>query len=127
VQRRALVRRIDGDPAGLRLDVEHPARPDERADVGDRVADPVPVAAALDVHRLVEVARPRRVDRHERQVDALPGRLLALPRSGRLGLAQRLVGERARHARLAPDRLEPLPHRRGRIDADAAGGHAAAG
>ena len=41
------------------------------------------VAAALDVHRLVEIARAGRVDRHERQVDTLARRR---PARGGLGL-----------------------------------------
>ena len=49
---------------GLR--VHRPARRDERGDVGDRVADAVPGAAALDVERLVEVHRLGRVDGDER-------------------------------------------------------------
>jgi hypothetical protein len=66
VQRRLAVGGIDGHGALVALAVERPAGLDERADVGDRVRDPVPVAAARDVERLVEVTRAGRVDGDER-------------------------------------------------------------
>jgi hypothetical protein len=56
VQRRLRVGRVDRDAARVRLGVERRAGQYERSDVGDRVGDPVAVAAALDVHGLVEVA-----------------------------------------------------------------------
>ncbi len=56
VERRLRVRRIDRHAARTRLGVERRRGPDEPADVGDRVADPVAAPAALDVKGLVEVA-----------------------------------------------------------------------
>ena len=115
VQRRVLVRRVDGDRAAVGLAVEGARARHERAEVGDRVAHAVAAVAALDVERLVEVARPGRVDRHERQVDAVaPGR--GGRRRPRLGLD--LGREADGHAGLAPDRGEArraarAPARRG--------------
>ena len=74
VQRRVLVRRVDGDRAAVGLAVEGARARHEGAEVGDRVPHAVAAVAALDVERLVEVARPGRVDRHERQVDAVAPR-----------------------------------------------------
>ena len=119
MQRDLDVGRVDRDRAGVGLAVERAAGRDERAGIGDRVADPVTVAAALDVHRLVEIAGARRVDRHERDVDPLVLRRL---RGGRLG--QYVVREALGNAGLAQDRVQPFPQRARRDDADATGGHA---
>ena len=64
-------------PRLLRLQVDRVARRDERRDVGDRVVDDVAVAVALDVQRLVEVHRRRRVDRDERAGRSGRGRAAA--------------------------------------------------
>ena len=69
-------------PRRLRLEVDRVAGRDERGDVGDRVVHDVPVAVAREVHRLVEVARAGRVDRHERDVGAVQ---LGQPRRGGRG------------------------------------------
>jgi hypothetical protein len=109
------------------LAVERPAAGHERAEVGDRVGDAVAVAPARDVEGLVEVARARRVDRDERQVDALAGRGLGgLGRpggGGTLGLGLGRGGEGDRHGGLRADLREPVAQRLGRDDADAAGRH----
>ena len=60
------VRRVERLAALVCLDVHRPARGDEGGDVGDRVADAVALPTALEVERLVEVHRLRRVDRDER-------------------------------------------------------------
>ena len=53
----------------MRLGVDGAAGPDEGRDVGDRVPEPEPAGGTgLEVQRLVEVHRARRVDRHERHV-----------------------------------------------------------
>ena len=107
VQRRLRVGRVDGDAARVGLGVERAAGRDERRDVGDRVADAVPVAAPLDVQRLVEVARPRRVDGHEGDVDAIARPRRADGAHLRLDLGR----ERGGDVGLAADRLEPLLER----------------
>ncbi len=65
VQRGALVRCVQGLAPLARLEVDRVAGLDERGDVGDRVVHGVAVAVALDVQRLVEIHRVRRIDRDE--------------------------------------------------------------
>ena len=77
MERRLGVGSVDRHAAGVRLRVQRAARGDERGDVGDRVAHAVPVAPALEVHRLVEVAGAGRVDRDERDLDAVAAALAA--------------------------------------------------
>ena len=83
----------------------------KRGHVGDGVADAVPVAVPLEVHRLVEVHRAGRVDGEERQ-----RRLVALRqvrRRGRdlLGLGERVGGVVEREAELGAHRGEPVAQR----------------
>jgi hypothetical protein len=52
----------------VRLGVDRAARPHEGGHVGDRVAHPEARAAPLEVHGLVQVRRPGRVDGEERQL-----------------------------------------------------------
>ena len=66
VEARVPVGRVQGLTAALRLRVQPASRHDERRDVGDRVPHAVARAATLDVERLVEVHRRRRVDGDER-------------------------------------------------------------
>ena len=122
VQRRLRVGRVDGDAARVGLRVERAAGRDERRDVGDRVADAVPVSAPLDVQRLVEVARPRRVDGHEGDVDAIT----RLRRADGARLRLDLGRERGGDVGLAADRLEPLSERGRGDDPDRPVRHSAA-
>ena len=72
VEAGAPVGRVVGDAARPRVGVEGAARRDEGGDVGDRVVDAVAAARpALEVQGLVEVHRPLRVDRHERDVEGV--------------------------------------------------------
>ena len=89
-------------PRLLRLEVDRVARRDERREVGDRVVDDVAVAVAHDVHRLVEVHRRRRVDRHEGQVGPVE---VGHPRGGgrRLGGRHHVLGELGRDLELLLD------------------------
>ena len=108
MQRGLPVGRVDGHAAGVRVAVQRPAGRDERARVGDRVGHAVALAAAGDVQRLVEVARARRVDGDERQVD--PVALTGAPR--------RTTPPRARPAgtrRARPPRAGARSGRRGRL------------
>ena len=57
VQRHLRVGAVERHPALVGLEVDRVAGRDERRDVGDGVVDDVPVAVALEVHRLVEVPR----------------------------------------------------------------------
>lgn len=122
MQRRPLVGRVDGDAASMGLDVERRSRSHEGADIGDRVADAVPLATSLDVHRLVEVTRSGRVDRHERKLHPFPR---PRPRRDIGGFALDLGRERLRHPRLGPDRAQAVGHALGWIDSDPAGRHQA--
>jgi len=63
------VRAVERLAAPPCLVVDGATRGNERRDVGNRVADAVATIAPLDVHRLVEVHRPRRVKGEERQLD----------------------------------------------------------
>jgi hypothetical protein len=62
VQGHRAVGQVDGLAAPAHLAVDGAAGRDDRAEVGDRVVDPEPVAAAGDAQRLVEVLGARRVD-----------------------------------------------------------------
>ncbi len=105
VEASVLVRRVQRLAPLVRLDVHRAAGPDERRHVGDRVPDAVPVAAALDVERLVEVHRRRGVERDEGD-----GGLVRVRQSrrvrGRLGLDEDLGGELHRDLQLAPQLRE---------------------
>ena len=68
VQRRPAVGAVERLPAAAGLGVQRPAEVDHRADVGDRVADPVAVPADGEVHRLVEVAAADGVQGDQRDV-----------------------------------------------------------
>ncbi len=106
VQRRALVRRVERLAALARLDVDRVAGLHERRDVGDRVVHGVAVAVALDVQRLVEIHRVRRIDRDELDL-------------GPVQLGQpRVRGRRQRS--LQPPRPGTPPARRARAESSAA-------
>ena len=96
-----LVRRVERLAALVGLDVHRPAGVDERGHVGDRVADAVPIPAALDVERLVEITGAERVERDERK-----RRLVGLRQARRarrlLGVGEHLVREVERDLQLAP-------------------------
>ena len=100
--------------------IERAAGLDEHAGVGDRVAHAVPLLERLDVQRLIEVERARRIDRHERHVDPL-----ALERAtgGGLRLGLHLRRKPLGDPGLAPHRLETRAHRGRGIDPNAARGH----
>ena len=68
VQRHRAVGQVDGLAAPAHLGVERAARRDDRAEVGDGVVHPEPVAAPGDAQRLVEVLGTRRVDGHQLDV-----------------------------------------------------------
>ena len=68
VQRDLGVGAVEGLAAAVGLHVDRVAGRDERREVGDGVVHDEAVAGALEMHRLVEVHRRRRVDGHERQV-----------------------------------------------------------
>ena len=87
----------------MSLAVECAAGREEGPGVGDRVGHAEPVLAPGEVHGLVEVARARRVDRHELELDPL-----ALHVRQPLGLGECLGGELAGQVELATDRREPL-------------------
>ena len=109
VERHAAVGEVDGLSAAPRLHVDRTPELDD-AEVGDRVVHAEPVAAAFEVHGLVEVEGARRVDGDEREVRPVGRR----PRSGdddALGLGEDLVGERVgavggRQVELAAERFE---------------------
>ena len=61
-----MVRRINGFGTAVRLEVDRVAGSDERRDVNDRVVHLKAAFAARDRVRLVEVTRPRWVERGER-------------------------------------------------------------
>ncbi len=88
VEARVAVRRVERLAALMGLRVHRPARRDERSDVGDRVVDAVPGAAALDVERLVEVHRLGRVDGDERD-----RRLVRVGEPGRARCALRVCDD----------------------------------
>ena len=92
IEARVPVRRVERLAALVCLDVHRPARGDERGDVGDRVADAVALTAPLEVERLVEVHRLRRVDRDERDRRLV---LVGEPRGadGALRIGEHLVRE----------------------------------
>ena len=121
VQRRLDVGAVHGQRPLVRVAVQRPVRGDEDARVGDRVADAMAVAAPLDVQRLVEVARPGRIDGDEPHVEALR---VGHPLRGRRGLGPYVRGKARRHAGFAPDRGEAVAHRgRGRHADGARGQH----
>ena len=68
MQRDLAVRAVQRLPPRVRLDVDRVAGRHEGVDVGDRVVHDVPVAVRLQVHGLVEVHGPRRVDGDELEV-----------------------------------------------------------
>ena len=94
-------------PAPVRLHVERVARRDEGRHVGDRVVHDVAVAVALDVHRLVEVHRARRVDGHERDVGAVEVGQPRAAAAARAAAASTSVRELRRHVELVLDAAMP--------------------
>ena len=74
VQRRALVRGVEGLAAAVGLHVDRVARMHERGDVGDRVPHGETVIRGVDEHRLVQVPGALRIDRDELEVRAVQGR-----------------------------------------------------
>jgi hypothetical protein len=71
---------------------------------------------------MVEIARARWIDRHQRHVDAIaPG----LPACSRVRLRAHVAVELLGYARLAADRFQPVPQRGRWIDADPPGRHPA--
>ncbi len=124
VQRGAAVGRVEGRAALVDLGVDRAARHDERADVGDRVAHDERGAhrvarrspGPLEVQRLVEVHRARRVDRDERdvaQVDAPRTGHRAVLAHDLLGLGEHPVREALRYLHLAAQRRERVGDQRG--------------
>ena len=83
----------------LCLVVDRRGRVDERGDIGDRVADEVPVAGSGDVHGLVEITAARGIHRDERNVRrVLVGQLHA--RGYALGVGQHSRRKVAGHRQL---------------------------
>ena len=115
VQRHARVRGVERRAARPRLGVHSATGRDEGGDVGDRVAHP-PAATCPPLERegLVEVARPGRVEGHERHVAQIRPRTGAERGIARLGARRRvgrgedLAAERRRHIQLTADPREAL-------------------
>ncbi len=95
----------EGDAARVRLGVERPAGPHEPGDVRDRVPDPVPGRAPLQVHRLVQVHRAGRVEGEERDVAQVGPAVRE--RRGPRRLRQHGGRERAGHRELGADPVQP--------------------
>ncbi len=113
VQRGAAVRPVQGDHPAPGLRVQRAARAHPRGDVGDGVAQPVPGSAPLQVHRLVEVAGPLRVDRDEGDVGRV-GALAGGPGGRARGqdgvdLREHRGRERRGHLELGAQRVETRP------------------
>ena len=101
VERYPDVRAIDRLAACVRFRVQCSARADEGADVGDRIVDAIAVRPPLQIHGLVEVHRPQRIDRDEWEVCEV-GVRHRRSRCCRLGLLERLGAEVARRMQLHP-------------------------
>src|SRR5439155_11574360 len=72
VQGYIAVRQVHRLPARPGLPFQRAARAYVRGDVGDGVVDPVPAAGpAFQVHRLVQIHRPRWIDGDERKAGAV--------------------------------------------------------
>jgi hypothetical protein len=102
MQRCPAIRSVERQAAPMGLLVERPERIDERCHVGDRVVDPIARTAALDVNRLVEITRLRRVDRHQRQVGPVGGGHPG-PGRGLAGTCLHPLGKGVRHVELCAD------------------------
>ena len=113
IQRFLAVGPVDGEPAPPRLRLQRAAAIDEEADVRDRVEEPeAAVRLRADVQCLVQVAAPRRVDGHQRQVAPV---LAPAVRRGDalrrlLRLRQHLRGKAAANAQLRACGVERAPH-----------------
>ena len=92
----------------MRLGVDGAPGPDERADVGDRIAHPVATVAPLQVHGLVEVGGAGRVDGQERQVGEVVRREVGALH-GLLGLGEHRGRELGGKSELLTDPGEPGP------------------
>ena len=110
VQRHLGVGAVERLAATVRLDVDGVAGADEGRHVGDGVVHEVALAVTLDVQRLVEVHRPHRVDRHERDLGAVE---LRQPRARRCGGRSllHLRREGRGHPELVLDGVDPVPQR----------------
>ena len=107
MQRHRGVGAVERLAALVRRHVDGVARLDEGRDVGDRVVHDVAAAVALEVERLVEVHRARRVDGDERQVGPVEvGQSRGRRRAPR-GLLD-LGRERGRHLEVALDLRDPV-------------------
>ncbi len=105
IEPRVPVRGVERLAAAMGLRVELAAGLHERGDVRDRVAHAIALAVPLEVHRLVEVHRRRRVDGDERDVRLVRPRPAMRTRCP-LRLRDDGVGEAGRHAELPPELCE---------------------
>ena len=106
VQARPPAGQEHGDAATPRLGVDRVTRPDEEADIGDRVVQHDIVSVAVDRERLVQIGRRRRIERDERIGGAIAVVIVRLTPSGLLGGGQHIGGELAGDVELLPDAFE---------------------
>ena len=102
VQRDLAVRPVQRFAAPVCLAIDRIASLHEGGDVGDGVMHQETLAVLLHMHRLIEIARVRRIDGDQRQRGAIQRGQARICRSRR-GRRFHLGGERERQVHLAPD------------------------
>lgn len=106
MQRDAAIGSVERFPAPVRLHVDRTTWVDEGGNIRDRVADAEAGVAALDVERLVEVTRSRRVDRDERHVGTVELRQSRVGGGG-FGSGEHVWREVGGHMQISGDRSHP--------------------
>ena len=103
VERHLAVGHVHGGATAPGLAIERIAGAHEPPDVGDRVVQPQIVPGALEVQRLVEIARRRGVERDERDVGAIDVLVAEASPYRHIGRVQHLGRERIGQLELVSD------------------------